>query len=147
MSLINAPAVHWVMHHVVQYIAIHQQCMIHHCYAPPFYPLTVISMIIHLFPHYEILFCLKIQFCINLLMSNLLQCLCMTSATSATSATQLCDHIVFQLLCHLSIIAPFTGEPCAWLNSSLMFSPASQVPWYCITWFLSFSYHFLKYSF
>ena len=36
---------------------------------------SVISAIIHLFLHYEILFHLEIQFCIHLLMSNVLQCL------------------------------------------------------------------------
>ena len=41
---------------------------------------------------YEILFCLKIQFCIHLFMSNFLQCL---HAASVTSVTQLHDHIVF----------------------------------------------------
>ena len=79
-------------------------------------------MIICLFSHYEIQFCLKIQFHVCLFMSDLLWCLHMTSVTSAT---QLCDHIVFLLLFHLSVITLFTGNPCTWCNSSLLFSPVS----------------------
>ena len=74
----------------------------------------VISAIIHSFLHYEILFC------IHLFMPDFLQCL----HDLHNPAMRLCGLL---LPCCLSVIMLFISKPCAWLNPSLLFSPASWV--------------------
>ena len=88
------------------------------------------------FLHYETLFCLKIQSCIHLFMSDLPWCPCVTSMTSMIQVHDLVVFhycVTFPLSC--SSLVNFTP---GWiLPHCLALLPGLPwVPWYYIAWFL-----------